>query len=265
MWRLALVAQRIEHRPPEPCAQVRVLPRALLTEVFRSSTPAYVESNTCSFQRIASLTVTHAFQASLLALGEPTLTELGPTVERTHLSDGAWVDSRPSWVDGADELFERLRSTIPWRAEQRPMYDRTVDVPRLVAMYGTDDPLPSPLVQHARTALSEHYSAELGEPFRTVGCCLYRDGDDSVAWHGDRFGRGRRDDTMVAIIVLGARRRFGLRPRATTGRTLWFKPGHGDLLVMGGSCQRTWEHAVPKSSRPTGPRLSLQFRPRNVF
>lgn len=208
--------------------------------------------------------MTAAFQPSLLAAGQPALGDLGLTVQRTTLSNGAWIDLRPGWVDGADELFERLERDIPWRAERRPMYERVVDVPRLVAIYGKYDPLPDPLVASARDALSEHYRAELGEPFRTVGCCLYRDGRDSVAWHGDRFGRGRKQDTMVAIVVLGARRRFGLRP-AGGGPAMWFEPGHGDLLVMGGSCQRTWEHGVPKTARHIGPRMSVQFRPNGVF
>jgi alkylated DNA repair dioxygenase AlkB len=84
-----------------------------------------------------------------------------------------------------------------------------------------------------------------------------------VAWHGDRYGRGSREDTMVAILSLGAPRAFGLRPRGG-GASLRYEIGHGDLLVMGGSCQRTWEHAVPKTAQPVGPRISVQFRPRGV-
>ena len=98
----------------------------------------------------------------------------------------------------------------------------------------------------------------------TAGCCYYRDGHDSVAWHGDRIGRGRASDTMVAIVSFGSPRNLMLRPRAG-GESLRFPLGHGDLIVMGGSCQRTWEHAVPKTARPVGPRISVQFRPRNVF
>ena len=93
--------------------------------------------------------------------------------------------------------------------------------------------------------------------------CLYRDGRDSVAWHGDTIGRGRSEDTMVAIVSLGSARAFLLRPRGG-GTTIRHRLGHGDLIVMGGSCQRTWEHAVPKTTRPVGPRISVQFRPRGV-
>ena len=84
-----------------------------------------------------------------------------------------------------------------------------------------------------------------------------------MAWHGDTIGRSRTEDTMVAIVSLGEARRLLLRPRGGGG-TISFTLGHGDLFVMGGSCQRTWEHAVPKTSRPVGPRVSVQFRPRGV-
>jgi alkylated DNA repair dioxygenase AlkB len=84
-----------------------------------------------------------------------------------------------------------------------------------------------------------------------------------VAWHGDTIGRGMTEDTMVAIVSLGAPRSLLLRRRGG-GRALRHELGHGDLLVMGGSCQRTWEHAVPKTTRAAGPRISVQFRPRGV-
>ena len=143
------------------------------------------------------------------------------------------------------------------------MYDKVVAVPRLLCFYGEDEPLPDPVLSAARTALNAHYGPELGEPFRTAGLCLYRDGRDSVAWHGDTIGRGRHEDTMVAILSLGTPRALLLRPRSG-GASRRFEVGHGDLLVMGGSCQRTWEHAVPKTSQAVGPRISVQFRPRGV-
>ena len=116
----------------------------------------------------------------------------------------------------------------------------------------------------ARDALGAYYAAELGEPFATAGLCLYRDGRDSVAWHGDTIGRGSKEDTIVAILSLGAPRVLALRPRGGGRPALRHEVGHGDLLVMGGSCQRTWEHAVPKTARPAGPRISVQFRPHGV-
>ncbi|GAA1295545.1 alkylated DNA repair protein [Planotetraspora silvatica] len=208
--------------------------------------------------------MTDAFQGSLLGWSEETgLGLLGSSVRRTVLDHGAWVDVRPGWLTGADALFERLLEAVPWRAERRHMYDRVVDVPRLLKFYGEGEPLPDPALAEARDALDAHYAQELGEPFRTAGLCLYRDGRDSVAWHGDTIGRGSSEDTMVAIVSVGTPRALLLRPRGG-GAALRHEVGHGDLLVMGGSCQRTWEHAIPKTARPTGPRISIQFRPRGV-
>jgi alkylated DNA repair dioxygenase AlkB len=202
------------------------------------------------------------FQESLLDFGEePAAGALAP--ERVPLSRGAWVDVQRGWLAGSSALFSRLAERVPWRAERRRMYDRTVDVPRLLCFYGEDDALPDPALEACRDALSAFYSGELGEPFVTAGLCFYRDGRDSVAWHGDTIGRGSTEDTMVAILSLGEARALQLRPRGG-GRALRYQLGHGDLLVMGGSCQRTWEHAVPKTTRPAGPRISVQFRPHGV-
>jgi alkylated DNA repair dioxygenase AlkB len=204
-------------------------------------------------------------QGSLLDLtDEPGPGQLGNTVRRTELAHGAWVDIRPGWLAGADDLFDRLLRVVPWRAERRKMYDRMVDVPRLLSFYAEDQPLPDPMLTQARNALEAHYRPELGEGFATAGLCLYRDGQDSVAWHGDTIGRGSTQDTVVGILSLGTPRALLLRPLAGGGPTLRHDIGHGDLLVMGGSCQRTWQHAVPKTARPAGPRISVQFRPRGV-
>ncbi|WP_233358750.1 alpha-ketoglutarate-dependent dioxygenase AlkB [Thermomonospora amylolytica] len=206
-----------------------------------------------------------AFQASLLTCDdEPRPGPLGDTVHRTPLAHRAWIDLRPGWFTGADGLFEHLLETVPWRAERRHMYDRVVNVPRLLAFYGENDPLPHPALNEALRTLNTHYMNEPGWPFRTAGLCLYRDGRDSVAWHGDTLGRGATEDTMVAILSLGTPRTLALRPRDDHRRPIRRTLGHGDLLVMGGTCQRTWEHAVPKTTRPTGPRISVQFRPRGV-
>ena len=188
--------------------------------------------------------------------------------ERRHLGDGAFIEIRAGWLaddpSGGEGLLETLLSTVPWREERRQMYDRVVDVPRLVSFHDltVDDP-PHPLLGRLRRRLNDIYAGELGEPFTTVGLCCYREGSDSVAWHGDTIGRSRSEDTMVAIVSLGATRTFAMRRRGG-GPSLRLPQAHGDLLVMGGSCQRTWEHAVPKTSAPVGPRVSIQFRPRGV-
>ncbi len=207
--------------------------------------------------------MTVQLQGSLLdGADEIGLRSLAP-VRRTLLGSGAWVDALPGWLAGADALFERLAADVPWQAERRQMYEREVSVPRLLAYYGEGRELPHPVLARAREVLSAHYATELGEPFATAGLCYYRDGRDSVAWHGDRIGRGEREDTMVAIVSVGEPRALLLRPRSG-GASVRHLLGHGDLIVMGGSCQRTWEHAVPKTARPVGPRISIQFRPRGV-
>ena len=209
------------------------------------------------------------YQPSMLDLvggGQPgaTLEALPGRLTRHVLTAGAWVDVLPGWVHGSDTVFETLLSNVDWRAERRAMYDNVVDVPRMLRWYGGDETLPHPLLTDAKARLSEHYTPELGEDFVSAGMCLYRDGRDSVAWHGDTTGRSAHSDTMVAIVSFGSPRNLMLRPRAGGRDSLRFPLGHGDLIVMGGSCQRTWEHAIPKTAKPVGPRISVQFRPINV-
>ncbi|MBA3232679.1 MAG: alpha-ketoglutarate-dependent dioxygenase AlkB [Propionibacteriales bacterium] len=210
--------------------------------------------------------MTTHFQGSLLDELVPTagLGPLAPHVQRRHLTHGAWVDVLPGWVSGSDEVFERLVESVPWKAERRQMYERVVDVPRLLCFYGEGAALPHPLLETSMRALSAHYLSELGEDFVTAGLCYYRDGRDSVAWHGDTIGKSRTQDTMVAIVSFGTPRTLSLRPRRGSAETVGFALGHGDLIVMGGSCQRAWEHAILKTARPVGPRISVQFRPRGV-
>jgi alkylated DNA repair dioxygenase AlkB len=205
----------------------------------------------------------HHQQASIFGTGAPGLGDLG-AARRTHLGRGAWIDVLPGWLSGADDLYEELAVRVPWRAEERRMYDNVVAVPRLLAHYGEGERLPDPLLEEARAQLTAHYAAELGEPFVTAGLCHYRDGRDSVAWHGDRSGRGDAQDTMVAIVSLGEPRPLLLRPRGGGPATVRRPLGHGDLIVMGGSCQRTWDHAIPKTRADVGGRISIPFRPRGV-
>jgi alkylated DNA repair dioxygenase AlkB len=207
-------------------------------------------------------------QGSLLdQVEEVGLRPLAGSVRRTLLDQGAWVDHRPGWVTGSDRLFARLTdggsAGVQWQAEERQMWDRQVRTPRLLRFYRAGEPLPDPVLEQAKAELAACYAVELGEPFVTAGMCLYRDGRDSVAWHGDRHGRSSSQDTVVAIVSLGAPRALLLRPRGG-GPSRRHLLGHGDLLVMGGSCQRTWDHCVPKTARPVGPRISIQFRPRGV-
>lgn len=194
------------------------------------------------------------WQASLLGGGEVGFDEGFAGAERRELGEGAWIEWVAGWVRGADELFGQLLDGVEWRSRTVRMYDREVVEPRLVARWRFDeDEAPLPVIGDMAEALSARY----GVRFTSVGANLYRDGDDSVAWHGDRVARELPEAT-VAIVSLGSARPFRLRPKGG-GRSVGLLPERGDLLVMGGSCQRTWDHAVPKVRR-AGPRISVQFR-----
>jgi alkylated DNA repair dioxygenase AlkB len=209
--------------------------------------------------------MTLAHQPSMWDLAdEAALTPLPGRVVRHQLSGGAWVDHLPGWVTGSDAVLDVLLGDIGWREDRRQMYERQVTVPRLLRWYGPGEPLPHLLLADAREALNRYYGQEPRERFATAGMCLYRDGRDSVAWHGDRIGRSRYQDTMVAIVSFGSPRPLLLRPSGGGAPSLRFPLGHGDLVVMGGSCQRTWEHCIPKTAKPVGPRVSVQFRPLGV-
>jgi len=198
-----------------------------------------------------------AWQASLFDVGEigydPTLAGS----QRRKLADGAWVDHLPGWLDGADELFARLLDSTPWGQHERWMYERRVTEPRLTYRWHldaeSDQGRPPDVLEGIAAVLSARDRVE----FKQVGVNLYRDGADSVAWHGDRIAR-ELPAAIVALVSLGAPRPFKRRPKGG-GPSLSYVPGPGDLLVMGGSCQRTWDHAVPKV-RASGPRISIQFR-----
>ncbi|MCB9678975.1 MAG: alpha-ketoglutarate-dependent dioxygenase AlkB [Alphaproteobacteria bacterium] len=172
---------------------------------------------------------------------------------RIDLGAGAWLVHRPGWVSGQDVLFDHLFRETRWRSEQRRMYEKTVDVPRLLARVPDDGP-GHPILP----AIAERLSAAYGMPLVHTSLALYRDGADSVAPHGDRVG-ALRDDCVIGIVSVGHPRRFQVRP-AGGGLTRSFDLGWGDLLVMGGTCQRTFEHGIPKV-RHAGPRISIQLRP----
>ena len=202
--------------------------------------------------------VTVAWQASLFGSDAPSFDDRFAGVERLVLGDGAWVDHLPGWLHGADEVMDELVRTAPWMSSTRPMYDRIVAVPRLTAWWRWDGddapPTPAPAIL---TSIRDALSARYDVAFTSCGCNLYRDGDDSVAWHGDRIKK-ELVEAHVAIVSVGEPRKLLLRP-ASGGPSVAFKLGHGDLFVMGGTCQRTWQHCVPKC-RSAGPRMSITFR-----
>jgi alkylated DNA repair dioxygenase AlkB len=191
-------------------------------------------------------------QRTLLGGGEPALSD-GTAVERVQLDERSWVDLARGWLHGADTLLDLLVETVEWHQGRRWMFDRMVDDPRLSHWYGDDDALPHAVMAEARLALASRYDVHFGGPALNY----YRDGRDSVAFHRDRELR-RLDDTLVAILTLGARRPFLVRPRSG-GSSRNLAPAAGDLLVMGGRFQRDWEHGVPKVAR-AGPRVSVTWR-----
>jgi alkylated DNA repair dioxygenase AlkB len=194
-------------------------------------------------------------QMTLFDRGAP---EIDPallsSLRRTDLDDTAWVEYLPGWIRGQETLLDAVAGSTSWRHERREMYERTVDVPRLVASLPDDGP-GHPLLFRIRDVLSAHYAAA----FARISLGYYRNGADSVAWHGDYVAR-QLSEAVVATVSLGEPRRFLLRPKVGGGRSLAFSLGCGDLLVMGGACQRTWQHAIPKVARAL-PRLAVMFRP----
>lgn len=198
-----------------------------------------------------------AWQTSLLAgLEEPALDASFAGSSRRELASGAWVDHQAGWLRGADEVFARVMELAPWGERRMEMYGERVLQPRLMAHWHVDE-LPGGLavLRTVGAALSDRYGVELDR----IGINLYRDGRDSVAWHGDRVARDLPTAT-IAILSLGHRRPLRLRPRGG-GPSIGYALGRGDLFVMGGSCQRTWQHTVPKVARAL-PRISVTFRHR---
>lgn len=192
-------------------------------------------------------------QPSLFGLGEPGF-DPGPELEPTPLADGAWFAYAPGWLAGDQAVFEAVRDTTRWNSQSRPMYDRVVEVPRLTACFPRDGE-GHPVIDEISAWLEARYR----EPFDRISANWYRDGNDSVAPHGDQVARHRHSSVM-AILSLGARRHFTLSQVNGSGRQRLFM-GEGDLIVLGGTIQRTWRHGVPKTARPVGPRICVMFRP----
>jgi alkylated DNA repair dioxygenase AlkB len=197
-----------------------------------------------------------AWQASLFGSDPPDVDEDFRGLERHRLDEASWLDYVPRWLRGSDEVFAELVARTEWRQRRVVMYDRVLDEPRLTWWWSEPDDvaaLPLPVLDRMRRVLSDRY----GHHFDSVGLNLYRDGTDSVAWHGDRI-RLSQVDPLVLIVSVGAPRPFLVRPRGGGSSQAWLL-GHGDLLVMGGAVQHDWEHTVPKVAS-AGPRLSVTYR-----
>ncbi len=199
--------------------------------------------------------LTTPFQPSLLGREAPGFDPDFRTLVRIPLDETAWLDHAPGWVRGADALFDEVLRARRWGQRTRWMHQGKVLEPRLTSHWelASGEPLVPPLVEALRRALCDRY----GVVFDSAGFNLYRDGRDSVAWHGDHIDDAIAEP-VVSLVSLGEPRKLSFRPKGG-GRSRAFLLGRGDLLVTGGTAQRTWEHAVPKVTR-AGPRISIAFR-----
>ncbi|HWC14083.1 MAG TPA: alpha-ketoglutarate-dependent dioxygenase AlkB [Actinomycetota bacterium] len=204
---------------------------------------------------MASKTPDLSWQPSLFGADAPAFDASFARLERIQLDPTAWVEYAPGWLEGSDLVFEEILEKRNWGQRSRKMYDQKVVEPRLTAPWNlrSGEPLEPPILEAIRVALSDRY----GIVFDSVGFNLYRDGRDSVAWHGDRIKK-EIEDPIVVLVSLGFPRKFLLRP-VEGGRSKAFMLGAGDLLVTGGKTQRTWQHSVPKVAQ-AGPRISLAYR-----
>ncbi len=195
-------------------------------------------------------------------------TETGPgltgaPLERTWLDARSWVDVARGWLSEPHEVLDAVRDGVAWQQGRLFRYERWVDEPRLGGYLPDGAALPHPALASTTRALQHHYRVQFARP----SVVHYRDGRDHMALHRDRDMRWL-DDTIIVLLVLGARRPFHLRPLGVRHShqdgaeesTLDFSPGQGDLLVMGGACQAGWVHGVPMAPGVTSSRISVQWR-----
>jgi alkylated DNA repair dioxygenase AlkB len=194
-----------------------------------------------------------AGQLDLFDSGTSKIDRSFASARRIDLDEHSWVEHVPAWLTGADRLFTLLLEQAGWEQRDRWMINRVVTEPRLTAEY--PDVRDSPeLLRSIAEALSTHYAI----PYDGLWINLYRDHRDSTGWHGD-WPSCRRDRCIVPVLSLGAPRRFLIRLR-DGGPSTTISPRSGDLVVMGGRCQRDWRHCVPKQATPAGPRISVNFK-----
>ena len=194
---------------------------------------------------------------------------MASATERVWLDETSWVDVVREWMprEDADQLFRDLIDRAAWQESKLWRYETWVEEPRVMASPRVEGSL-HPGILEAQREVRTEYKVSFDPP----GVLRYRNGSDSVAFHRDRDMRWC-ENTLVAILTLGTRRPWYLRPKAVKyavgpgggsayeGATHDVAPGSGDLVVMGGRCQADWEHAVPKVPRlGVGDRISLQWR-----
>jgi alkylated DNA repair dioxygenase AlkB len=190
-------------------------------------------------------------------MGQPDLFAAG----QAPLLDDATgrIDYMAGWADTdtADAWFADLLTEVDWRDERRLMYEREVDVPRLMAHYRFGrDRLPS-----AVASIVERMRATVEVPFNSVGLNLYRNEHDSVAPHNDRL-RELVAGHPIALVSLGAVRRMLIRAKRPPRRVLQVDLEPGSMLTMSHAVQLHYDHGIPKQRETVGPRISLAFRVR---
>lgn len=171
--------------------------------------------------------------------------------ERIALDDGSWVEHVSRWLPDDKALMTTLLTSAGWEQRERRMYDQMVLEPRLTAEYSSLSQAPVRLQE-----IGGLLSAQYGVPYDSAWLNLYRNQDDSTSWHADR--PCVRSECIVPVLSLGETRRFLIRPKAG-GRTRAFVVKGGDLIVMGGRCQKDWVHSVPKERGFAGARISINF------
>jgi alkylated DNA repair dioxygenase AlkB len=196
------------------------------------------------------------FQPGLFDADEPSLDRSFKTARHVRLDETAWIEHVPGWLAGSSQVLGTVLDTIAWEQRQRWMYTRMVTEPRLTAEYPVLADARQPILREIGAALSAHY----GVRYDRLWMNLYRDNSDGTGWHADR-PVNKLPEAVIPVLSLGAPRRFLIRP-VTGGKSTVFTPASGDLIVMGGTCQRGWEHCVPKQKTSAGPRASLNFSPR---
>jgi alkylated DNA repair dioxygenase AlkB len=162
-------------------------------------------------------------------------------------------------AEAAARWFAALRDGADWALMQRPMYDRVVDVPRMLTRYLLDA-LPAHLAAPVAEMLATVQARAPGR-YTSLGLNRYRDGADSVAMHGDKLHTIAAGEP-IALLSLGAPRRMLIKAKAVGARAIALDLEPGSLLVMSHASQRTHEHGIPKTTKPVGERISAVFRAR---
>ena len=198
---------------------------------------------------------------------EPVVRERMPTMMDTIAALPEVFRWLPGWIEPeeAARLLEVLRVEIPWEDHTVTIVGRQVPVPRRVAYYGPFPYTYSGIVHPACPlprvvdALRDRIQQVTARPFNTVLMNLYRSGSDSVSWHSDDdYPHGGHP--AVASLSLGETRRFRIAHRRRAGERHAIDLTAGGLLLMDGSSQLDYRHALPKSARATGVRINLTFR-----